>query len=184
MTNGQLMRIYSKKISVEHALSYKVLDAQHAGIMSLSKLKVKGFYPGCGGCCCLGIAQRANMLKMCAWLLHPTGDKAPPVARNSRTLNQRYTHIENGGHSWCVSSSLSLSAGFSMQDEAMGVAQSAPQGGSLLPCGRYLLTLLTGDKEGSVRILFVLGTTPSHASIPPIRMARWPKADKCGGKMY
>ncbi len=64
-----------------------------------------------------------------------------------------------------------------MQDEAMNVARFANTGDSL-PCGRYLLALLTGDKEGSVRILFVLGTTPSHASIPPIRMARWPKADK------
>ncbi len=26
---------------------------------------------GCGFCCCLGIASRAKMLKICAWLLHP-----------------------------------------------------------------------------------------------------------------
>ncbi len=31
---------------------------------------------------------------------------------------------------------------------------------------------------------FVLQTTPSHASIPSNQMARWPKTDKWGGKMY
>ncbi len=31
-------------------------------------------------------------------------------------------------HSWCLSSSLSLSVDFSIQDEAMDVARSAPQG--------------------------------------------------------
>ncbi len=61
------------------------------------------------------------------------GDKSPPAARDSnevaRVQNQRcYPHTGNGGHSWCLSSSLSLSAGFSIQDEAMDVARSAPQG--------------------------------------------------------
>ncbi len=61
------------------------------------------------------------------------GDKTPPAARDSsevaRALNQRcYPHTRNGGHRWCLSSSLSLSEGFSIQDEAMDVARSAPQG--------------------------------------------------------
>ncbi len=44
-------------------------------------------------------------------------------------LPQRcYPHTRNGGHSWCSSSSLSLSEGFSIQDEAVDVARSAPQG--------------------------------------------------------
>ncbi len=30
----------------------------------------------------------------------------------------------------------------------------------------------------TVGIQFVLGTTPSHVSIPQIKVARWPKADK------
>ncbi len=34
----------------------------------------------------------------------------------------------NGGLIWCLSSSLSLSVGFSIRDEAMDVARSAPQG--------------------------------------------------------
>ncbi len=34
----------------------------------------------------------------------------------------------NGGHCWCLSSSLSLSVGFSMQDEAMELARFVPQG--------------------------------------------------------
>ncbi len=34
----------------------------------------------------------------------------------------------NSGQRWCLSSSLFLSIGFSIQDEAMNVARSAPQG--------------------------------------------------------
>ncbi len=34
----------------------------------------------------------------------------------------------NGAHSWCFSSSLSLSVEFSIQDEAVDVARPAPQG--------------------------------------------------------
>ncbi len=83
---------------------------------------------GCG-CCCLGIAPRAQLLMKSAWLLHQIGDKAPPAARNSSevagVLNPR---TGNGDHGWCLSSSLFLSVGFSIQDEAMDVAPSAPQG--------------------------------------------------------
>ncbi len=66
------------------------------------------------------------------------GDKAPPAARNgnevARALNQRcYPHTVNGGHSWCLSSNRSLSVGFFIQDEAMGVARSAS-------CGRFWST--------------------------------------------
>ncbi len=44
-------------------------------------------------------------------------------------LNQRcYPHTGNGGHKWCLSSSQSLSVGFSIQDKAMDVARSASQG--------------------------------------------------------
>ncbi len=69
------------------------------------------------------------MLKNSTWLLHLIGDKAPPAARNSsevvRTLKQRcYPHTGNDEHSWCLSSNLSLSVVFSIQD----VALSAPQG--------------------------------------------------------
>ncbi len=39
-----------------------------------------------------------------------------------------YPHTGNGGHSWCLSISLSLSVGFSIQDESTDVARSAPQG--------------------------------------------------------
>ncbi len=61
------------------------------------------------------------------------GDKAPPAARDNseiaHPLNQRcYPPSGNGGHGWCLSSSLSLSVGFFIQDEAMDVARSAPQG--------------------------------------------------------
>ncbi len=60
------------------------------------------------------------------------GDKAPHAARDSsevaRSLNRRcYPHAGNGEDSWCLSSSLFLSVGFSIQDKAMDVAQSAPQ---------------------------------------------------------
>ncbi len=60
------------------------------------------------------------------------GDKAPPATRDSSedacALNQRrYPYTGNGGHSWCLSSSLSLVELFTL-DEAMNVARSAPQG--------------------------------------------------------
>ncbi len=59
-------------------------------------------------------------------------DKALPAAHDDsevvRALNQRcYPHTGNGGHSWCLSSSISLSVGFSVQGEAMDVARSAQQ---------------------------------------------------------
>ncbi len=73
------------------------------------------------------------MLKTSAWLLHLIGDKAPPAARDSsevaRSLRQRcYPHTGSDGQSWCWSSSLSLPVGLSIQDEAMDVARSTPQG--------------------------------------------------------
>ncbi len=66
------------------------------------------------------------MLKKSAVLLHQIGDKAPPAARDSSavacSLNRRcYPHTGNGGHRWCLSSSLSLSVGLPIQDKAMGV---------------------------------------------------------------
>ncbi len=39
-----------------------------------------------------------------------------------------HVHTGNGGRSRCLSSSLSLSVGLSIQDKAMDVARSAPQG--------------------------------------------------------
>ncbi len=36
-------------------------------------------------------------------------------------------HVRKSGRSWCLSSSLSLSVGLSIQDEAMDVARSAPR---------------------------------------------------------
>ncbi len=73
------------------------------------------------------------MFKKNAWLLHGLGDKAPPAARDSSegACAQKqccYPHFLNGGHSCRLSSCLSLSVGFSTQDEAMDVARSAPQG--------------------------------------------------------
>ncbi len=84
-------------------------------------------------CCCLGKAQRAQLLKKSAWLLHLIGNKAPPAARDSNevagTLNQRcYPYTEKGRYSWCESSSLSLSIELFTQDEAMVVIRSTPQG--------------------------------------------------------
>ncbi len=52
-----------------------------------------------------------------------------PAARDRnevvRALN---LHTGNGGRIWCLSSNLSLWVGLSIQDKAMGVARSAPQG--------------------------------------------------------
>ncbi len=44
------------------------------------------------------------------------------------TKNWRYPLTVNDGQSWCASSSLSLMVGISIQNEAMDVARSAPQG--------------------------------------------------------
>ncbi len=77
---------------------------------------------------CLGIALRAQLLKESAWLLHLIGDKAPLATRDSSGLLCCYPHTGHGGLNCCLSSSLSLSVGFYIQDEAMDVARFAPQG--------------------------------------------------------
>ncbi len=61
---------------------------------------------------------------------------------------------DTAGSVWCLSSNLSLSVRLSIQDDAMDVARS-------LPCGRYLLALLTGNKEGS-KELMVLRIRSKH----------------------
>ncbi len=60
------------------------------------------------------MSLRAQLLKRCAWLLHLIGDEVPPSARDNsavaRALSRRcYLHTGNGGLSWCLTSSLSLS---------------------------------------------------------------------------
>ncbi len=70
--------------------------------------------------------------------------KTPSAAHNrsdfSSKLNQRcYPHTGNGCHIRSLSRSKSVSVGFSVD-----VARPATQ-----PCGRYLLTFLTRNKEGS-----------------------------------
>ncbi len=79
-------------------------------------------------CCCLGTAPRASGYFILI------GNKTLSAARDSsevtRALNQRcYPYPRNGGFNWCLGSSPSLSVGFSIQDEALGVARSAPRGG-------------------------------------------------------
>ncbi len=61
------------------------------------------------------------------------GYGASSAARDSSEVvleySQRcYTLTGNNWCSWCASSSLSLSVGFSTKDDAMGVVQPAPQG--------------------------------------------------------
>ncbi len=83
---------------------------------------------------CLGIAPRANLLKKSDWLFYQIRDEAAPAGR---VLNRRcYPHTGNGGHMWC---SLSLSVGFSIQDEAVDIAGSAPQGTHYHLDASYLL---------------------------------------------
>ncbi len=59
------------------------------------------------------------------------GDKDPPAARDSRgCIFVKATLLSphwEWCHCWCLSGSLSLSVGFSIQDEAMDVARSTPQ---------------------------------------------------------
>ncbi len=50
---------------------------------------------------------------------------------------------------------------------------------SILPAStRQEAILISYETHSIVRVRFVLGTAPSHASIPQVKMARWPKADK------
>ncbi len=70
-----------------------------------------------------------------------TDDRAPSV-----TLCYPYTGT--GRHSWCLSSSLSLSVGFATQDEALDVARSAPQGAHYYADVMHLLPFL-GIKKGA-----------------------------------
>ncbi len=59
----------------------------------------------------------------------------------SGALNKRfYPLTENGGHSWRLSSSLSLTVGIAIQDKAIDVARSAPQGAHCHADVIYLLT--------------------------------------------
>ncbi len=64
----------------------------------------------------------------------------------------------NGGRCLCLSSSLSLSVGFFIQDEALD------PGGPLI-CGRYLLASLTGNKERAKRLM-VLRVKPTPNRFP------------------
>ncbi len=47
------------------------------------------------------------------------------------------------------------------------------------PCGE-----LTPHLRGRVRIWIILGTAPSHVSIPQIKMAQWPKTGKWGDQLH
>ncbi len=64
----------------------------------------------------------------------------------------------NDGHRWCLSSSLSLSVGFSIQNEAMDVPGSRHSG--LTTMRKLLLATLTGIKERS-KCLTVLRVKPT-----------------------
>ncbi len=63
------------------------------------------------------------MLKKSARLPHLKGNKAPPVSSDSSevartSIRRYYPDTGNGGHGWCLSSSISLTMGCSTQDEA------------------------------------------------------------------
>ncbi len=55
-------------------------------------------------------------------------------------LYVRYPHTASGSHRCCLISSLSLSVGFSIHDEAMDVARSAPQEAHYYADVMYLLS--------------------------------------------
>ncbi len=97
---------------------------------------------------------------------------ATVVRLHVRKNNVIIFKTENGGRRWCLSSSLSLSVGLSVQDEAMDVARCAPTGGSL-PCGRYLLPPLTGNKEGSKGFWYSELSLHQLGSRPTVFIPRW-----------
>ncbi len=94
------------------------------------------------------LLRQSSLLTECAWLRYLVGDKtAPAVCDSSEAAHilSRHGYPQSGssGLRWCLSSSLSLSVGFSIQDEAMDVAYSALQ----YECN--LLASLAGNKQGS-----------------------------------
>ncbi len=113
--NKEKSEAYTKSVPDEHSV---YSSGQHTyGIKNLTAQK----------------GDNAQLLKNSTWLLHIIGDEAATAAHDSsevaRTLNGRcYPHTGNGEHSWCLSSSLPLSVGFSIQVEALDVARSGPKG--------------------------------------------------------
>ncbi len=116
---------------------------------------------------CLGIALRIELLLKDAWLLHLIGNKAPSVARDissevARTLNRRcYPHTGNGGHGKCLSGSLTLSVGLSIQREAVNVVRSAPQGDLYRADVMYLIKKGAWGLWYSGLCLLQLGSRPT-----------------------
>ncbi len=86
----------------------KNLEGNDGGKMKMPDTRRACFY-------CLGIALRAQMLKQSARLLHHIDDRVA-LASHDRSVVLPYS-----GHSWCLSSSLSMSIGFPIQDEAEDV---------------------------------------------------------------
>ncbi len=71
--------------------------------------------------------------------------RAPAANIVDENARRAYTNSGNGRLIWCLSSSQSLSAGFSNEHEAMDISQSAPQRAHYVICGRYFLVPLTGN---------------------------------------
>ncbi len=104
----------------------------------------------CCCCCCLGMAPTAQLFKKGAWCFTLIDDKAPPAARDSSevasTLNRRcYPHTGNGGLSWRLRSSPSLSWRTFYQGRSHECCPVRTTGGSL-PCQRYLSATLTRNE--------------------------------------
>ncbi len=124
------------RIRLESLRYYNSTDAQPVGMMSPWLL----------------LLFRRSAENSIAWPLHLISDKATPAACDSsedaRTLNQRcYPHTGNGGHSWCLSHSLSLSVGIFIQDEAQDHGRSALQGAHYHSNVIYLLLQMVIKNE-------------------------------------
>ncbi len=72
-------------------------------------------------CYCLVIEQTAQLLKMSIWLRHLFDEDSPPAAGPNTFKCRCHPYAGNAKLSWCMSSSLSRTVGFSIQDETMEV---------------------------------------------------------------
>ncbi len=91
----------------------------------------------------------------------------------ARALNQRcYPHTGNCGHRWCLSSSPSLSVGLSIQNDAMYVARSAPQGAQYHADVIYLFPQLR-IKKGARALWYSYLCLRQLGSRPTAFILRW-----------
>ncbi len=105
-------------------------------------------------CCCfyLGIVPRAHVLKKSALLLHlPHAIVVRLLVRKTAVV----ISIPETADPFCVWAVTILVGRIFHPGRSHGCCPVRATEGSLLPCGRYLLAALTGNKEGSIALIMI-----------------------------